>query len=63
MFDLIANAPVDAALLVLTAIYLFVSWRLLASVNRRDDGVHRMREWAERFESSARARASATPAE
>ena len=62
MIDFLINfpskAPYDTALLLITAIYAFVAWRVLAAANDRDHTfAPRMKHWQDKLEASARERA------
>jgi hypothetical protein len=61
MIDFLINfpskAPYDTALLLITAVYAFVAWRVLAAANYRDHTfAARMKYWQDRLEASARER-------
>lgn len=66
MIDFLINfpskAPYDTALLLITAIYAFVAWRVLAAANDRDHSfAERMDRWHERLKASARERQQKSP--
>ena len=57
-----SKAPYDTALLVITAIYAVVAWRVLAAADDRDHSFAvRMDRWHEKLKEAARERERKRP--